>query len=124
MQSDNRRRNVEPAKRVDGKQQYQVDPPDNLLETISLVDYGLFPSVKKQLVIGCISSIGSPQAERAASGVRRLKNPFYNTMREQCESDLILLQLQQVQDIGIDQVMASFTKKNPKKIYTRSILFD
>ena len=106
VQSDNRRRNVEPAKRVDGKQQYQVDPPDNILETISLVDYDLFPSVKKQLAIGCISSIESPQAERAASGVRRLKNPFYNTMREQCDSDLI------------------FTKKNPKKIYARSILFD
>ena len=97
---------------------------NSLLETISLADYDVFPSIKKLLVTGCISPIGSTEAERAASGFRRLKTPFYSTMGEQRESDLNLLQLQRAQDIGTDQVVASFTKKNSRKLYARSILFD
>ena len=80
IKKDNRKRNVELAKQVDGKQ-YQIDPPDNLLETISLADYDLFPNIKKLLVIGCISPIGSTEAETVARGVRRLKTPFHSTMK-------------------------------------------
>ena len=58
IKKDNRKRNVEPAKRVDGKQQYQIDPPDGLLETTSLADYDLFPNLKKLLVIVCIPPVG------------------------------------------------------------------
>ena len=80
IKKDNRKRNVELAKQVDGKQQYQIDLPGNLLETISLADYDLFPNIKKLLVIGCISPIGSTEAETVARGVRRLKTPFHSTM--------------------------------------------
>ena len=38
---------AKPAKRVDGKEQYQINPPDGLLETISLVNYDFFPNIKK-----------------------------------------------------------------------------
>ena len=82
---------AKPANRVDGKEQYQINPPEGLLETISLADYDFFPNIKKLLVIGCISPIGSTEAERAASGVRRLKTPFRSTMGEQRQSDLNLL---------------------------------
>ena len=44
--------------------------------------------------------------------------------REQRESDLNLLQLQGVQDIDIDQVVASFTEKNSRRLFARSILSD
>ena len=115
---------AKPAKRVDGKQQYQINPPDDLLETISLADYDFFPNTKKLLVIGCISPIGSTEAEKAASGVRRLKTRFRSTMGEQRESDLNLLQLQRVQDMYIDQVVPSFIKKNPRRLFARSILFN
>ena len=94
IKKDNRKRNVEPAKRVDGKQQYQIDPPDGLLETTSLADYDLFPNLKKLLVIVCIPPVGSTEADRAASGVRRLKTPFRSTMGEQLKSDSNLPQLQ------------------------------
>ena len=106
---------AKPAKRVDGKEQYQINPPDGLLETISLADYDFFPNIKKLLVIGSISPIGSTEAERAASGVRRLKTPFRSTMGEQRESDLNLLLLQRVKDIDIDKVVVSFIKKNPRR---------
>ena len=115
---------AKPAKRVDGKEQYQINPPDGLLETISLADYDFFPNIKKLLVIGCISLIGSTEAERAASGVRRLKTLFRSTMGEQREIDLNLLQLQQVEDIDIDKAVASFIKKNPTRLFARSILIE
>ena len=94
IKKDNRKRNVEPAKRVDGKQQYQIDPPDGLLETTRLADYDLFPNLKKLLVIVCIPQVQSTEADRAASGVRRLKTPFRSAMGEQLKSDSNLPQLQ------------------------------
>ena len=84
IKNDDRKRNVEPAKQVDAKQQYQIDhPPDCLLETISLADYDLFPNIKKLLVIECSSHIKSTELERAASGI--------STMGGDCESDLNLM---------------------------------
>ena len=103
------------AKRVDGIEKYQINRPDGLLEAINLADYDFFPNINKLLVTGCISPIGSTEAETAASGVRRLKIPFRSTMGEQRESNLNLLQLQRMEDIDIDKVVASFIKKNPKR---------
>ena len=45
-------------------------------------------------------------------------------MREQRESYLYLLQLQRVQDIDTDQVVANFIRKNPRILFASSILFD
>lgn len=61
-----------------------------------------FPILKS-----CISPTRSTEAEGAASGVRRLKIPFRNTIGEQSESILKLLQLQRVQDGDIDQAVAN-----------------
>ena len=61
-----------------------------------------FPILKS-----CISPTRSTEAEGAASVVRRLKIPFRNTIGEQSENDLKLLQLQRVEDIDIDQVVAN-----------------
>ena len=55
----------------------------------------------------CISPTRSTEAEGAASGVRRLKIPFRNTIGEQSESILKLLQLQRVQDGDIDPAVAN-----------------
>ncbi len=50
----------------------------------------IFPSIRKLLVIGCISPIISCEAERVASGVRRLKTAYRSTMASVRESDLNL----------------------------------
>ena len=55
---------------------------------------GCFPNIYILLSIGCISPIGSTEAERVASGVRRLKTPYRATMGDKRESDLNFLQLQ------------------------------
>ena len=112
---------MELTKREDGKQQNQIDPTNGLLNFD--YNYDFFPNIKKLLVIGCVSPIWFTVAESAASGLRRLKNPFRTTMEEQQESDLNLMQLQRVQDTDIDQIVVSFIKKKPKILPARSILF-
>ena len=53
-------------------------------------DRDCFPNIRILLAIGCISLIGSTEAERAASGARRLKTPYRATMGYKHESDLKL----------------------------------
>ena len=48
--------------------------------------------MRQGLTKSCISPIGSTEAERAASGVGKLKTPFRLTMKEDRESDLNFLQ--------------------------------
>ena len=70
-------------KRADGKKAYQVvEPPDGLLDSLKLADKDLFPNIRRLLIIGCVSPIGSTEAERAASGIRRLKTPYRSTMSD------------------------------------------
>ena len=80
---------MEPTKREDGKRQNQVDTPEGFLSYD--YKYEFFPNVKKLLLIGCVSPIWFTEAVRAASGIRRLKNPFRHTMEQQQESDLNLM---------------------------------
>ena len=61
---------------------------------LKYADRGCFPNIRILLAIGCISPIGSTEAERAASGVRRLKTPYRVPMKDKRESDLNFLQLQ------------------------------
>ena len=101
-------------------------PADLVTFTGEILDGKLhyFRSVKKLLIIGCISPIGSTEAKRAASEIRRWKTLFHSTMGEQQESNLKLLLSQWVQDINIHDVVASFIKKKPRRLRTWSILFD
>ena len=61
---------------------------------LKYADRDCFPNIRILLAIGCISPIGSTEAERAASGVRRLKTPYRVPMKDKRESDLNFLQLQ------------------------------
>ena len=80
--------------RVDGSAAYQLnEPTDSFLDAIKLADPDSFPNIRQLLTIGCILPIGSTEAERAASGVRRLTTSYRSTMGEDRESDLNFLQL-------------------------------
>ena len=78
--------------RVDGKASYSVkDPPDSFLESLEVADIDCYPNIRQLLVISCVSTIGSTEAERAASGIRRLKTPYRTTKSDEREGDLNLL---------------------------------
>ena len=84
-------------KRVDGSAAYELnEPTDRFVDATKLADPDNLPSLRQLLIIGCISSIGSTEAELAVSGVRRLKTSCRSTMGEDRESDFKFLQLQRV----------------------------
>ena len=64
---------------------------DSFIDILKYADRDCFLNIRIPLVIGCISPIGSTEAERAASGVRRLKTPYQSTMGDRHESDLNFL---------------------------------
>ena len=61
---------------------------DSFIDMLKYADCDCFPNVGILLAIGCISPIGSTEAERAARSVRWVKTPYRATMGDKCESDL------------------------------------
>ena len=83
--------------RVDGKNSFSVnDPPDSFLESLEFADVDCYPNIRQLLIIGCVSAIGFTEAERAASGICRLKASYRTTMSDERDGDLNLIQLQKL----------------------------
>ena len=61
------------------------------------------------------SPISSSEAERAASGIRRLKAAFRNTIKDERVRNLNSLQIHIAGSINVE-ILQMFVKKNPKKI--------
>ena len=57
-----------------------------------MTDPDSFPNIRKLLNIGCVSPIGSTEAERAVSGIRRLKTLYWSTVSDSREGDLNFIQ--------------------------------
>ena len=90
-----------------------------------MADEDFFPNIRKLLTIGATSPIGSTEAERAASGVRRLKTPYRSTMSDTREGDLNLIQLQRVvPEIDINEVINIFKKMRPNRLFEYSVLYE
>ena len=112
-------------KRVDGKPGFTLeDPPDGVNEASNFADTDFFPNIRKLLILGATSSIGSTEAERTASGIRRLKTPYRSIMSDKRESDLNLLHLQRMSKIDIQSVAQIFIRKYPRKMFKKSVLFE
>ena len=95
---DKRTKNPEKKKqRVDGKEAYKIpDPPDGFIDALEMADEDTFPNIRKLLLIGCVSPLGSCEAERADSDIRRLKTAYRSTMSSVREGNLNLIQTQRV----------------------------
>ena len=124
--NDGRRKDADQMdKRADGKKAYQVvEPPDGLLDSLKLADKDFFPNIRRLLIIGCVSPIGSTEAERAASGIRRLKTPYRSTMSGIREGNLNLIQLQRLAEIDIEDVAQIFINDNPRRMFDSSIIYE
>ena len=123
---DKRRRNPEKSQlRCNGRQAYVIpEPPDSLLDALRVADRDIFPSIRKLLVIGCISPIGSCEAERAASGGRRLKTAYRSTMASERESHLNLIQMRPDLLTTPSAVVDAFIEQQPRRMFSPSILFE
>ena len=66
-----------------------------------MADPDSFPNIRTILTIGCVSPIGSTEAEPAASGIRRLKTPHRSPMSDSREGNLNLIEPQKVTEIDL-----------------------
>ena len=96
------------------KLEHQQDQPDSIIETLEFADLDFFPNIRWLLLIGVVSSIRSTEAERAASGMRRLTTAFRSTMTDRGEGDLNLPQMQQITTVNVDRVADMFIKQHPR----------
>ena len=92
------------------------DQPESNIETLGFADLDFFPNIRKLLLIGAVSPIGSTEPERAASGIRRLKTVFRSTMTDRLESNLNLLQMQQTTTVNVDRVAEVLIKQHPRRL--------
>ena len=90
-----------------------------------MADPDSFLNIRALLTIGCVSPIGSTEAERATSGIHRLKTPYQSTMSDSKECDLNVIQLQNVTEIDISKVAQIFFNLNhPRFFLSNSLLYD
>ena len=112
-------------KKVDGKLGFTLEgPPDDISEASNFAGTDFCPNIRKLLILGATSPIGSTEAERAASGIRRLKTPYQSAMGVKRESDLNLLHLQRISNIDIQSVAQMFIRKYPQKMFKKSVLLE
>ena len=94
---------------------------DSFMDILKYADCDCFPNIRILLAIGCISSIGSTEAERAASGIRQLKIPFGATMGDKRESDLNFLQLQRIKKVDAEKVSVLFIDLHKGRLLSEKI---
>ena len=66
--------------------------------------------IRKLLFIGATSPISSLEVERSTSRIRRLKVAFRNTVKDERESNLNLLQIHTADSINVE-ILQMFIKK-------------
>ena len=103
------------------KFKYQQYQPVSITEMLEFADLGFFPNIRRLLLIGAVSPIGSTKAERAASGMLRLKTAFRSTMNDCQESDMNLLQMQQIMTFNVDCVADILIKQHPRRLFYPTI---
>ena len=73
--------------------------------SLEFADIDCCPNILQLSIIGCVSPIGSREAERLASGIRRLKTPYRNTMSDEREGELNWIKLQKLAEIDDNEVI-------------------
>ena len=92
------------------------EPTDSFIETLNATDKDCFPNLYKILEIACISPLASTKAERAASGIRRLKTAYRSTMTDERKGNLNLIRLQGMVEIDTIQVANIFIKSGKRRL--------
>ena len=92
------------------------EPTDSFIETLNATDKDCFPNLYKILEIACISPLASTKAERAASGIRRLKTAYRSTMADEREGHLNLIQFQGMLEIDTTKLANIFMKSGKRRL--------
>ena len=94
---------------------------DSYIDILKYAERDCFPNRRKRLAIECISPIGLTEAERAVSGVRRLKTPYRARMGDKRESDLNFLLSQRIKKVDPEEVLVLLIDLDKRKLFNEKI---
>ncbi|XP_071965592.1 52 kDa repressor of the inhibitor of the protein kinase-like [Antedon mediterranea] len=96
--------------------------PQNLLECLRNCDKDIYPNIYELLCIGCVSPVGSAEAERSFSGLRRVKSYLRNRMTVERLTGLSLMMIHHDVDVDVNVISDIFIRRNNRRLFKRSIL--
>ncbi|XP_021358427.1 52 kDa repressor of the inhibitor of the protein kinase-like [Mizuhopecten yessoensis] len=95
----------------------------NLVDCLDNADEDVFPNLNTLLRIGCILPVGSCEAERSFSCLRRLKTYLRNRMGENRLTGLALMNMNHDIDIDLDKVCQAFIQRHSRNMFAGCILY-
>ena len=98
-------------------------PRDSFVDVLKFADVDFFTNIRKLLLLGATSPIISSEAEKAASGIIRLKTAFRNNTKDERGSNLNLLQIHTTGSINVEEILQMFIKKEPRRLFSLSLVF-
>ena len=98
-------------------QSYEGIKPTNLVECYVKADCDVFPNINMLLRIGCALPVGSAEAERSFSALRRVRTHLRTTMSEERLAGLTLLSIHKSLAIDIDKLIRIFATRNKRKMF-------
>ena len=96
-------------------------PRDSFVDVLKFADVDFFTNIRKLLLLGATSPIISSEAEKAASGIIRLKTAFRNNIKDERGSNLNLLQMHTTGSINVEELQM-FIKKEPRRLFSLSLV--
>ena len=98
---------------------------DSFVDVLKFADIDFFTNIRirKLLLLGATSPISSSEAEKAASGIIRLKTAFRNNTKDERGSNLNLLQIHTTGSINVEEILQMFIKKEPRRLFSLSLVF-
>ena len=99
------------------------DIPDNLLDTMCSVCKEDFPNIFSLLCIACALPVGSCEAERSFSALRRTKTFLRSKMATVRLTALTLMTQHNKIDLNYDRILEIFVTKHSQRMFDDSILF-
>ena len=100
--------------------------PASLIETLRQCDEDLFENLNTLLCIGCVALIGSCEAERSFSCIRRGMTVLRSTMTYEHLSGLAMMAVHHKVTRSLDTAdnVKRFVQLYPRRLFCKSILFD
>ena len=96
----------------------------NLSECISHADEDTFPNIFTLLKIGCTLPVGSCEAERSFSCLRKVKTYLRSTIGQERLSGLTLMNMNHSMEISLERICQMFIGRHKRRMFSSSILYD
>jgi len=98
---------------------WQNDPnkPGNLQAALHAADGDQFPNISKLLIIGCTLPIGSAEAERSFSALRKTKTFLRSTMSQERLSGLALMNIHHDITLNIADICKTYVQRHPRRMF-------